>query len=210
MSLPPVRFLSSSRNFLARSGKKILFFSRGQSVALGHQHPETAWSFRATRIVGFACIALAAPLAARDSLGVFGQWGAFRDPEVPRCYAIAAAEPARARQRAGSGQAFASVGTWPRRQVRGQVHVRLSRALAQGANVSLSIGGQSFALAGGGGDAWAADRRMDAAIVAAMRSAGSMSVSARDSAGNRFTDRYSLDGAATAMDAATVGCARLR
>ena len=28
--------------------------------------------------------------------------------------------------------------------------------------------------------------------------------------GRRFTDRYSLDGAATAMDAATVGCARAR
>ena len=51
---------------------------------------------------------------------------------------------------------------------------------------------------------------MDAAIVAAMRSAGSMSISASDSAGHRFTDRYSLEGAATAMDAATVGCARIR
>jgi len=51
---------------------------------------------------------------------------------------------------------------------------------------------------------------MDAAIVAAMRSAGTMSVSATDSAGRRFTDRYSLEGAATALDAATVGCARVR
>jgi hypothetical protein len=51
---------------------------------------------------------------------------------------------------------------------------------------------------------------MDAAIVAAMRSASQMVVSARDARGNRFTDRYSLAGFATAMDAATVGCARLR
>ena len=147
---------------------------------------------------------LAAPLAARDSLGVFGDWGAFRDPEVPRCYAISAAQNAR------RGQPYASVGTWPRRQVRGQVHFRLSRQTAAGAAISLSIGGERFALTGGGADAWTQDRRMDAAIVAAMRSAGSMSVSARDRAGNRFTDRFSLDGAATAMDAATVGCARVR
>ena len=152
-----------------------------------------------------ALLVLAAPLAAKDSLGVFGDWGAFRDPSVPRCYAIAAAQNA-ARDHAP----FASVGTWPRRQVRGQVHVRLSRITAPAAAISLSVGGQRFALAGGGGDAWARDRRMDAAIVAAMRSAGSMSVSARDRAGNRFTDRYSLEGAATAMDAATVGCARIR
>jgi len=37
-----------------------------------------------------------------------------------------------------------------------------------------------------------------------------MSLSATDRAGRRFSDRYSLDGAATALDAATVGCARVR
>lgn len=160
-----------------------------------------------TKKLAFSCcLALfAAPLAAKDSLGVFGEWGAFRDPSVPRCYAIAAAENG-ARDHAP----FASIGTWPRRQVRGQVHLRLSRNVAASAAISLSVGGQRFELAGGGGDAWSRNRQMDAAIVAAMRSAGSMSVSARDRAGNRFTDRYSLEGAATAMDAATVGCARVR
>lgn len=154
----------------------------------------------------------ASPLAAKDSLGVFGQWGAFRDPQVPRCYAIAAAEPeARASARNAREHApFASVGTWPKRGVRGQLHVRLSRNLAQGVRVSLSLGGRRFELTGGGGDAWAKDRTMDAAIVAGMRSAGSMSVSATDGRGRRFTDRYDLAGAATALDAATVGCARIR
>jgi hypothetical protein len=156
-------------------------------------------------------LVLAVPAAAKDSLGVFGDWGAFRDADVPRCYAIAAAdEPRGGAQRTRDHAPFASIGTWPKRNLRGQVHIRLSRAMAASASISLSVGGQRFQLTGGGGDAWAADRQMDAAIVAAMRSAGAMSVSARDRAGNRFTDRYSLDGAATAMDAATVGCARLR
>ena len=156
-------------------------------------------------IPALVSLVVAAPLAAKDSLGVFGEWGAFRDPDVPRCYAIAAAQ-----NQARDHAPYASVGTWPRRQVRGQVHVRLSRTAAPSATISLSLGGQRFELIGGGGDAWARDRRMDAAIVAAMRSAGSMSVSARDRAGRRFTDRYSLEGAAPAMDAATVGCARVR
>jgi hypothetical protein len=163
--------------------------------------------------VALLVLALAAsPLAAKDSLGVFGQWGAFRDPQVPRCYAIAAAEiETRASARnAREHAAFASIGTWPKRGVRGQVHLRLSRTLAEGRRISLAIGGQRFELAGGGGDAWAKDRAMDAAILAAIRSAGSMSVSATDRAGRRFTDRYDLEGAATAMDAATIGCARIR
>ncbi len=154
---------------------------------------------------------IASPLAAKDSLGVFGQWGAFRDPQVPRCYAIAAAEQeSRASARSAREHApFASVGTWPKRGVRGQLHFRLSRNLAENPRLSLAIGSQRFELTGGGGDAWAKDRTMDAALVAAMRSAGSMSLSATDRAGRRFTDRYSLEGAATAMDAATIGCARM-
>ena len=154
--------------------------------------------------VGLALAALSAPLLAKDSLGVFDDWGAFRDPQVPRCYAIAVA-----RNSGGQFTPFASVGTWPKRQVRGQVHFRLSRQVAQDAAIRLRVGDRSFDLTGGGGDAWAQDRRMDAAIVAAMRSAGRMSVSARDRSGRRFTDTYGLAGAATAMDAATVGCAQL-
>ncbi|RPF70668.1 invasion associated locus B family protein [Aurantiacibacter spongiae] len=149
----------------------------------------------------------AAPGLAKDSLGVFGQWGAFRDPQVPRCYAIAAAEPnARSRERAG----FASIATWPARQIRGQLFIRMSRTPAQGARVSLAVGKERFVLTGNGGDVWAAGPQEDAAILTAMRAAASMTVSARDTRGNRFADRYSLNGAATAMDAASVGCARAR
>ncbi len=143
----------------------------------------------------------------RDSLGVFGDWGAFRDPETPRCYAIAEAAPVSSRR---DFRPFASVGTWPARGVRAQVHFRLGRRLANSARVQLAVGGERFSLTAGDGDAWASDTRADRAIVAAMRSAGGMSISATDARGNRFTDRYSLDGAATAIDAANVGCARSR
>ena len=151
-------------------------------------------------LVFFVAAALAAPLAAKESLGVFDAWGAFADPSVPRCYAIAAADSG-----AGSYQAYADVGTWPRQGIRGQVHFRVSRELAPGAHPSLLLGGARYRLTGGGADAWAQDRRMDAAIVAAMRSTDSMSVTAVDRSGHRFTDRYSLKGAATAMDAASPG-----
>lgn len=144
---------------------------------------------------------------ARDSLGMFGAWGAFRDPAVPRCYAIAMAEPS---TRERDYQPYAAIGTWPRQALRGQVHLRLSRKLAPDSRIVLSLGGQRFDLVGGGGDAWAADRRMDAAIVAAMRSAASMTVSARDAAGRNFSNTWPLAGAATAMDAAAIGCARLK
>jgi hypothetical protein len=165
------------------------------------------------RVIAFLTLILLVPMPAmaRDSLGMFEQWGAFRDPPAgqngPRCYAIAR-PAARTGQRADG--AFAGVGTWPRQKVRGQVHLRLSRARAARAPVTLSVGERRFALVAGQRDVWAADPRGDAAIVAAMRSASSMSVATIGTDGRAFADSYALRGAATAIDAAALGCARVR
>ena len=152
-------------------------------------------------LLAIGALCLSSPAVARDSLGVFETWGAFRDPGVPRCYAIARSE------RRGGPTGFATVGTWPRAKVRGQVHFRLSRAAAAGARIDLRIGGQTVPLVGGGGDAWAPDQRGDATVIAAMRSAQRMTVRVHASGGSGFADSYTLAGAATAMDAALVGCA---
>ena len=44
---------------------------------------------RAVLLAMIAGLALTTPLSAKDSLGVFSDWAAFRDAAVPRCYAIA-------------------------------------------------------------------------------------------------------------------------
>ena len=136
---------------------------------------------------------------ARESLGVFERWGAFREPQ--RCFAIA--QPVRA-----GSPGFASIASFPARRIRGQFHARLSRQRASRAQVTLSVGERRFQLVGGASDAWAPDARTDAAIVAAIRSARSMSVESVDAAGRPFADTYALRGAATAIDAAALGCAR--
>lgn len=145
---------------------------------------------------------------ARDSLGIFEQWGAFRDPQEPRCYAIT--EPTRSSSGSAKWKAFATVGNWPKRRVRGQFYARLSRERAQGSTIYLSIGERRFALVSGVSDAWAQDARMDAAIVAAMRTTTRMTIEGRAKNGRSFYDLYVLKGAATAMDAATLGCSNVR
>ncbi len=156
-------------------------------------------------IFGIGAGALAVPASAKDPLGIYNDWGAFRDDGIPRCYAIAKAAPS-TRQRDHSP--FASVATWPARKIRGQLHLRLSRNVSSGEAITLTVGDKSFTLTGSGGDAWAKDKRMDAQIVAAMRSARQMVVKATDSRGRRFSNTYKLAGSATAMDAATLGCAK--
>jgi len=148
----------------------------------------------------------AAPLAARESLGVYESWAAFKDAKPLRCYAIAKAQgtpPAPA-----PAPAYATISNWPDKGVRGTVHLVLSRGVADKSAVRLVVGDKRFTLVAKGRNAWAKDAQGDAAIVAALRSAARMSVSAKSTKGGNFTDRYTLAGAATAMDAATVGCAR--
>lgn len=152
-----------------------------------------------------ALVLIANPaLAARTSLGTFEGWAAFKDDNPSRCYAIA--QPVR-----GGGskwRPFASVATWPQARVRGQVHIRLGREKLASAPVTLTIGDLRFAMVAGGADVWAPDPRIDAAIVAMMRSAPTMRIATRAAAGAAFAETYVLKGAATAMDAAALGCAR--
>lgn len=157
---------------------------------------------RRAAFVGLALVVT--PAMARVPLGSFDRWGAFRDDVPLRCFAIA--EPVRRTARA-AWRPFASVAIWPRAGVRGQVHVRLSRAVYPNAPVTLAVGDTSVMLVASGADAWAPDPRADAAIVAAMRSAPALTVTATNSAGGRFADSYALKGAATAIDAAQLGCA---
>ena len=153
-----------------------------------------------------ALLLVAAPAAARDALGIYDGWGAFRDARPQRCFAIA--EPVRGG--GGKWRPYASVGHWPAQRIRGQLHVRLSREKRADAPVTLSIDDRKFALVAGGVDAWAPDARIDAAIIAAMRSGRSMSVATISANGSAFADTYRLKGAATAIDAAALGCARGR
>lgn len=146
----------------------------------------------------------AMPAAAQpQQLGVYGDWGAFRDGA--RCYAITQpqeAPPAR------GWQAFASVGHWPGRRGAGQLHIRLSREKRQGSAVLLRIDGRAFQLVGGGREAWAPDARADSEIQAAMRTGLALVVETRSSQGLIVRDFYRLRGAATAIDAAAIACAR--
>jgi len=150
-------------------------------------------------------LVFAAPAVAQpQSLGVFGEWGAFRDSG--RCYAIAAPDDAPA---AAGWRPFASVGHWPGRGG-GQLHLRLSREKRQGSAVLARIDGRSFQLVGGGRDAWAADPRADAELQAAMRTGIELVVETRSTQGALVRDHYRLRGAATAMDAAAIACAPRR
>ena len=138
----------------------------------------------------------AAPLLAKERLGAYQSWAAFKDAEVPRCYAIGSPD-----ESSGSG-GYVSIGFWPKRGLSHQLNVRLSRTRSSDAGITLSVGGRRFQLTADGNTGRGKDRAMDLAIIAAMRSSQSMSVQS-----SGITDAYALRGAASAIDAAALGCA---
>ncbi|MEO9634795.1 MAG: hypothetical protein ABJF89_13610 [Parasphingorhabdus sp.] len=158
-------------------------------------------------ILGLLISVISTPAVAKDSLGIFNSWGAFRDPEIPRCYAIAESEEITGK---AERKSFASIGFWPKRKIRRQFHVRMSRDRSTNSRVIVSIAGRRFQLTANRSDGWSQDKRMDAAIIAAIRSATSMTVESVGRDGSPIVDAYRLRGAATAIDAASLGCSRLR
>jgi hypothetical protein len=92
----------------------------------------------------------------------------------------------------------------------GQVSARFRRPLRSGSSPILTVGGQPFLLAARGRYAWSREAKQEAAIIAASRSAGGVRIEAREANGRTMVDRYLLDGAPTAIDAAAAACARPR
>lgn len=146
--------------------------------------------------VAFAILALGAAPPGRVSLGQFGRWGVFRDSAPARCFAIA--------QPATGGSATLAIASWPRLRAHGQLHVRFGRPL--GGAAVLEASGRRFVLATRGAEGWAASAHDDARIAVVLRGGGMLQVKAVDVRGRRFRDLYSLDGAASAIDAMRLGC----
>ena len=152
-----------------------------------------------------ALVMLALPAMAKDRLGIYNNWAAFKDPETPRCYAIASPEQ---RVSGATRPGYLSVGFWPTRGVTHQIYVSLSRDRSANSSLTISAGGRRFRLQATQSGGWAVDRQMDIAIIAAMRSSSSISVESIGRDGRSIVDAYSLRGAPSAIDAAALGCVK--
>ena len=155
------------------------------------------------RSVAFLLIISASAAAGRsDVLYAGGAWAAV--DRGATCEALARSARIAAK---GKVQAIASFTFAPDRKRWGEFHARLRRMPRPGAAVMLKIGSQPFLLVARDNMAWSDGPLQEQAIIAALRDATGMTVESRDAGGRRFVDPYSLDGAATAIDAAAAACA---
>ena len=133
-----------------------------------------------------------------------GQWAALRQGRTCEAAARSLRPAVKNRPPARASLSFDAGG--PRR---GQFTVRLSRVPRPGASVMLVIGEAQFLLMPRGDMAWSRGPAQEIAIIAALRSAGGMRIEARSPGGGRIVDRYDLDGAPLAIDAAAACAATL-
>lgn len=153
-------------------------------------------------------LALATPAAgARETLGAFGDWAAFREPDNDRkCYVVTAPNQTRASaQNIKRGQAALSIGIWPGRNT-AQVHAATGFGINPAKPVTLKIGSRSFTLLPEGESAWAENASADEAIIDALRKGTVAEVTSISQRGTQVTDRYSLKGISAALDAARSAC----
>jgi hypothetical protein len=162
----------------------------------------THWHKYASLMAAAALFAV--PVAAKERLGIYQNWAAFKDAETPRCYAIAQPE-----QRISGSQrpGYFSVGFWPKKGATHQIYISLSRDQSSNSSTNISVGGRRFRLKSNPSGGWAPDRRTDLAIISAMRTSASLSVESIGRDGRAIVDAYSLRGAPSAIDAAALGCA---
>lgn len=144
---------------------------------------------------------------AKDLVGIFSGWAVFSqsDGVGKHCYAIAQPTELVGRDSLKGNSSFI-IGFWPQRNQNYQIYVRFSRERSSNSVVTLSAGGRRFRLDGNREEAWSKDKRMDMAIIAALRSSASMSIESIGRDGRAIVDAYKLRGAATAIDSAALAC----
>ena len=133
-----------------------------------------------------------------------GHWAALRQGRTCEAAARSLRPAVKDRPPARASLSFDAGG--PRR---GQFAARLSRIPRPGASVMLVIGEAQFLLVPRGDMAWSRGPAQEIAIIAALRSAGGMRIETRSPGGGRIVDRYDLDGAPLAIDAAAACAATL-
>ena len=155
------------------------------------------------RVAAVLCLLIATAAAAAPSrlLIARGAWASFDRGSA--CEAIAKPLLPPRKQDVQPFVAIAFDRAGPRQ---GQLFAQLRRPSRPGSSVILTIGDQPFLLVARGTSAWSKDAAQEAAIIAAIRGAGGMRLEFRDASGRRMADRFLLDGAPTAIDAAAGAC----
>jgi Invasion associated locus B (IalB) protein len=143
------------------------------------------------------------------SLGASGDWEAFTyEAEGSKvCYVYSAPKKSESNKKAAArGPIYFMVTHWPGKKVKAQPSTFIGYTFKEGSDVKLTIDTRDFILYPVDNMAWTDKAETERAIIAAMKSGKSMSVSGTSAKGTITKDSYSLSGISAAMDTIDGAC----
>lgn len=156
--------------------------------------------------------ALAQPKSGGDQpvlLGQFGDWGAYKATPGGKTVCFALSKPTSGvtdppgRNR---DPAYLFVSTRPAEKVKNEVSAIVGYPQKPGADTSVTIGSDHFAMYTQNDGAWIKNAADEAKMVDAMRKGSDLVLKSESTRGTKTTDTYSLKGVAQALDKVAEEC----
>ncbi len=145
--------------------------------------------------------------ALAETLGIHGDWSAFKTAESNSDVCYIGSEPQKAEgDYTQRGETYVLVTQRPGVKELDVVSIRAGYNYRQGSEVFIKIGGSSFTLFTSEGHAWARDTETDRELVKAMQRGNKMVVKGTSWRGTVTTDTYSLKGFTAAYKASRTAC----
>ena len=161
-------------------------------------------------LAGVALLAASSLARADDpvSMGTFEDWESFtyQDQGKPVCYVYSTPKKTESAKKVKRDPVYFLVTNYTGRKVKGQVSTIIGYPFKESSLVTVKIDAASFELYTNGDAAWASAVDVDAAIVKAMKTGKSISVTGTSWKGTETTDTYSLAGIAKALDKIDTAC----
>lgn len=151
--------------------------------------------------------ATAATASAPVQVAAFQDWGVYTSETAKGkvCYALAQPKE-RLPKTLNRDPGYLFVSSRPAEGVRNEVSLVLGFAAKDGGEGTAAVGPTGFALVTKGNAAWMKNAAEDATFVDALRKGQGLVVKVTSKRGNESTDRYSLSGAAQALDRVRKEC----
>jgi len=144
-------------------------------------------------------------------IGQFGTWGAYTATPNGKKVCFALAKPSSSKTNPPNrprDPAYAFVSTRPAEKVTNEVSIMIGYALKPGAESTLEVGGNAYAMYTQGDGLWIKNAAEEERMVDAMRKAADVTVKGVSAKGTETTDTFSLKGLAQALDKLAQDCRR--
>ncbi len=144
-------------------------------------------------------------------IGQFGTWGAYSATPNGKRVCFALAKPATSKTNPPNwprDPAYAFVSTRPAEKVSNEVSIMIGYALKPGSELSLEVGGASYAMYTQGDGLWIKNAAEEDQMVQAMRRSADAVVKGTSAKGTETTDTFSMKGLSQALDRIAQDCKR--